>query len=673
MEFEDVKDYIEKWAAKIDRIPSKAEIDNDSKLKSGSTVLRQFKSNLGITMKEHLNKFGYDSRTRAKTEDIIPFKEIYNKLNDACEKLNRIPNIEEIKDFNLPEGNTLRSIFKRNIGMGYVEYFRSKGYNIANSLTKHIDNFNGINSYIIDLCKLKNRIPTVEEIENDSNLPNVATMRNLYKKIKGISYFDYLKSLGYVQNINNIESKYNFKTISNELLKLCESLGRIPSRVEINAFENIPSAEITLELFRRNGYKNYIVYCMEHNYTHEVYNKSRFTEFTKDKIEYLWEEYFNKFEKYPTAEVCNNNPELPTWSNLKAIYGDDFEEFYNKYGNRLNPIIEKYEVYCDLFKKVCYEKGETLTTYDLIDNTYGLPESRWLVKNCPDNKVKGYNDFINYLGLKPYYEVSKEYAVDAILRKHKVIGRNLKKSDFTNPTQEEIGISTIYNHWGDFNTMLIDLGFEINQENTRNKTRSIEELTNDIKKLCEYIVDTENRDIISREDVDNCEWCLGANTYDRWFKREFNMTLCEYIEHIGYKTNKVGMGMVFKYEDGEITKSKFEFDVSAYLRKQNIKYDRDIKYESFTKYKGNKDCDYVIHFNNDTWYIEIAGMLMNDSSSYDDHIKKRYRRGLDDKIKILSDSNLNYKIIYPHDFQNRTMDDIFSFLTDLKHINLVAT
>lgn len=458
--------------------------------------------------------------------------------------------------------------------------------------------------------------------------------------------------------------EYNFIEICEKLIEFSTELNKIPSQEQIKNNNALPSSTTLRIIFRENGYSGYREFLEGKGFT-VIYKQSPFAHFTYNDLCLLWEKYFEENGKYPVAEDCARDSNLPTWDRLKIICGDKFKEFYSKYGR--NHILDKndYDSYCKRFIDISKEIGRALTSYDLINNTYGLPNGRWFVRYCPDENVNDYNQFINYLGLKPSYKVSKEYTIKAILKKHKEVNRNLKKSDFEFPKDDEIGIATIYNHWGNFNNMLMDLGFEINQEIMKDKTRSIEELKEDIDKLCLYIKETENRDIISREDVNVSERCLTAGTYDRWFKKELNMTLCDYIKSIGFKCNKAGMGMVYEYEDGEIVTSKFEFEVSNYLRDKKVNYNRNILYSDFIDcYEGLKDCDYVINHYNKLYYIEVAGMLdySKVNKNKDDFIREKYKKDLNDKIHMLDLADLSYLVIYPSDLREKSLDEIFSFL-----------
>ena len=53
-----------------------------------------------------------------------------------------------------------------------------------------------------------------------------------------------------------------------------------------------------------------------------------------------------------------------------------------------------------MFKSNCEELGRTIKVSELRKHEFGLPDSNWFVRNCPDLDVKFYRDFIEYLGYK---------------------------------------------------------------------------------------------------------------------------------------------------------------------------------------------------------------------------------------------------------------------------------
>ncbi|WP_310877168.1 homing endonuclease associated repeat-containing protein [Priestia megaterium] len=671
-DFKDVLKYIDDWSVRIGRIPSKTEINNDEHLKSGSTVHRQYKKETGVTFIEYYKNKGYSEKIRPKQRPELAFKDLYEELYNECLKLKRIPNIDELKNHSsLPSSFIINSMFQENLNQSYVEHLKSKGFNIGNQLTAKADEFEQTKHLLIEKAKELGKIPSYEEIENDALLPSPYALKSLFIYKTSEGYIPFLEKMGFEvkQKYNSILNQISFEELRNKLIDCCKELKRIPSKVELKSL-GLPSAEALRHAFEVNSeYDGYIPFCKEKGY--EIsFTRSKFYDHTFEDFEQLWLDYYDINGKYPTSEDCYKHDHLPSWDRLRNTLGERFNEFYSKYGNGNIHNKKDYNLYCEKFKALCMENGKVLTSNDLNKNSYGLPNYRWFVEYCPDDSVTDYNKFVSYLGLKSYYMITKEYATEAIKRKRIEVGRNLKKSDFDNPSHDEIGISTIYNHWGNFNNMLISLGYEINQEVMRDKARPIEELKSDIDRLCLHIKNTEDRTTISRDDINECEWCLTAQTYDRMFRKDLNLTLSEYITSLGYRPNKAGMGTVHKFEDGEITTSRYEFEMSNFLRASNINYSRNIPYSEFIEgYVGLKDCDYLIDNNGSPLYVEIAGMLNREKMSKNNKIHLKYKKDLDDKIKMLIDADLNYLVIYPHDLKDKSYEDIFSFL-NINKINI---
>lgn len=337
----------------------------------------------------------------------------------------------------------------------------------------------------------------------------------------------------------------------------------------------------------------------------------------------------------------------------------------SKYNNN------EYNIYCQLFIDKSNEIGRPLKFRELVGKTKlfdDIPDSRWFIKNCSDKSVVDYNSFLFYLGYKPRYFVPKDYTIKEILKKYNELKRPLKQDDFRfHDKDNEIGLGIIKHHWGNFNNMLKELQLPITQENMQERHKTLEELECDIKELCNFIYETKGIKNISLEDIDNCEGCLNHQAYSRYFKRHYNMTVGEYIKSIGFIPNESGMGMNYSFDDGENTTSQWEYMFSKYLRDKgfihNIDYLRNIKYKTFiTNYKGNKDCDYIFNINNIMWYVEIAGILDYTKQKKDTKVRVKYRKDLNDKIKLLKENNLNYKIIYPHELKSFPLSEVFYFL-----------
>lgn len=288
-----------------------------------------------------------------------------------------------------------------------------------------------------------------------------------------------------------------------------------------------------------------------------------------------------------------------------------------------------------------------------------LPDSRWFLKHCENEKVTDYNSFLEYeLNLKPRYFMSKEMATDIILKAYKEIGHSPNKKEL-NPCICESVIKRI---WGTLNNMKRELDIEIIGENMQSKHIEFDELKKILLKTCtELICNDINKDTITTKDIsNNCPLKFG--TFDRIFKLN-NTSVREFLESNGFKYQKEGQGYVYNFNDGEKTKSQFELEFSNKLREYGFEYNtdyfRDIRYKEFINdYNGLLDCDYELHINNKIIYIEIAGMLRDYKHKYKtpnlipSKSKQKYAIKLNEKEKMFIDNNLEYYILFPSDLKD---------------------
>ena len=118
-------------------------------------------------------------------------------------------------------------------------------------------------------------------------------------------------------------------------------------------------------------------------------------------------------------------------------------------------------------------------------------------------------------------------------------------------------------------------------------------------------------------------------------------------------------------DDGERCDSRFEYDISTWLKSNGITYDRDIPYVEFTSnYNGKMNCDYrFILDDGQVWYVEMAGFINTDDfTKLTSREEELYFFKLKYKKKLFRENNLNYVIIHPRDLEEKTMEDIFYFL-----------
>jgi hypothetical protein len=129
------------------------------------------------------------------------------------------------------------------------------------------------------------------------------------------------------------------------------------------------------------------------------------------------------------------------------------------------------------------------------------------------------------------------------------------------------------------------------------------------------------------------------------------MTFREYIVSLGYELQKAGNGMNYKFDDGEVTTSLYEYEFSNFLRRNGFKYG-------------------MSYFRN-IYYIELAGILGNKEyqETYKNNIplksksKEEYRQKLNQKREIFERNNLEYYILLPDEMNEENYKNILDKYT----------
>ena len=281
--------------------------------------------------------------------------------------------------------------------------------------------------------------------------------------------------------------------------------------------------------------------------------------------------------------------------------------------------------------------------------------------------------------------LSKEDCINIIMNMQSKLDRPLEYKDFKNPDMDEIGITSIKKYWGSLNRMKEELGLEIVQENMMDKQLSKEDFDNTVNNIINFLSEENRNFTTTREIHENSNWA-SYGTLDKMCKKYYNENLIKYLARYGIIFGKQGHGLNYDFVDGEHATSQFEYMFSKYLKdyglQYNVDYFRDVKYSTFIpEYKNNMNCDYVIHINDKTIYIEIAGILAEYKTwFYDDRVigrsksKENYRLKLKKKEEMLKSHNLIYFILFPCDltkdnFKNILENGSLELKKDIENFN----
>ena len=378
-------------------------------------------------------------------------------------------------------------------------------------------------------------------------------------------------------------------------------------------------------------------------------NNDRFPKYNEISIENGFDFTYSKF-----LTLCRENNSTPQDEYAKIdcfALGKSNRSYYDKYVERF--IQES-------------ERENNVVSYARLRD-FDLPDGRWFVDNCPDKFVDSWSKFVAWCG---FYSDSatKEQIASLVFKKAKELNRPLMYDDFRGGGCYNIPFTCIKKYWGTMNQMKEALGLKVIQAQMIKVTK--ESFKQTIQTIKNYLLQ-DNRNFITRVEWANLNFdnIYRPEAINRFVKENYNMSLKEYMLTQGIRMGEIGEGLSHEFDDGEVTTSQFEYMFTSFLRKYGLKYNidyyRNIKYADFCKdYNGLMNCDYVINYNNQTIYIEIAGIIEEYKNHYyyDKSIssksKEKYKQKLKEKEQLLIANNLTYFILFPCDLTEENMEQV---------------
>lgn len=364
---------------------------------------------------------------------------------------------------------------------------------------------------------------------------------------------------------------------------------------------------------------------------------------------------------------------------LSTIQGDSFKSELNKFFKRNPYTYDNINNYCKLHN------------IDLYIENNNYPISGYAREKLPFKNSKGDTVFISWnaiqtsklanrtdaevIAIKNRMYMSKEKAIPIIKNMQEILNRPLLQSDFegVETTDNSVGIRVIWRLWGTFNNMIDELGLIKHDAYYRPNDKYYvphEDIINSIEIVCNKVKAT-GRNIIMYQDFKKYS-DVEINTLRRHCELD-GTTLNDFVKKYNCELQQAGNGLNYKFEDGEKTVSKYEYDFSNFLREHNLVYNidyfRNIPYKSLdNSYAGNMNCDYLIVLNSKKVYIELAGILGNKGhqDAYRNNIpiksksKELYRQKLYQKRDIFERNNLEYYILLPDEMNENTYKNILN-------------
>lgn len=460
-------------------------------------------------------------------------------------------------------------------------------------------------------------VPVGRYCDGKHNMPHMRIIQKVLKE-NNIKYNDFLIKFGKITRLSTKQQKDILDEISNNFpMDVLGTMFYLTS-VELSKRANSKHNKYIVDMYDEFGYK----YKTDYNFVlAAIKNGSQLSRFFK-RNPYTYEN-INLYCKLNNIDLFIDGTDLPI-----SGYARELLDFVDSNGNIVK------------------------TSWNHI--------SRYKIKcKTPDEVIK----------MKNKVYMSKERAIPIIKNKEKELGRPLLQSDFegVETTDNTIGIRVIWRLWGTFNNMIDELGLikhdSFYRPNDVNYTPH-EEVMSIIKEVCENVKSTGRDTVMYSDFAEHSD--LDITKFRRHCVLD-NTTLNDVVKLYGCELQRAGIGMNHRFEDGEFTVSKYEYDFSQFLRDNGFEYGktyfRDIYYKKLdNEYNGNMNCDYCIDFNGQLVYIELAGILGNkehqdayrNNTTLKSKSKEEYRQKLNQKREMFERNNLEYYILLP-DEMNETI------------------
>ena len=170
------------------------------------------------------------------------------------------------------------------------------------------------------------------------------------------------------------------------------------------------------------------------------------TKVTYEDLVILYNQFIDTYGEVPVYSKCDSKHNMPQGRIItRVLKGSNitYNDFLLQFGkvSHVRTESKDYDFYVKRFKEVSDNIGHALCGNELMNNKYGLPNSTWFVKYCPDKSVKKYDDFVRWCGYESNkLKKEKEDIANTLINLEKELGRPILREDIS---LEKTGFSMI--------------------------------------------------------------------------------------------------------------------------------------------------------------------------------------------------------------------------------------
>lgn len=361
---------------------------------------------------------------------------------------------------------------------------------------------------------------------------------------------------------------------------------------------------------------------------------------------------FRHNSEYPSYDAFNDRF---GWQNALKLVGliESVLDINDRVNISINELI-------DLANKL--QRCPTVLEYKSLNH-------RGLKRRALENRLSmKYNDicrkYLKEYDLNNDRDVSKETILNDIKN---ILDKNGKAMTFEE--MKENGLVYSYNIMENkcnmtFLQIISYLGYEPVGSTTLTKTK--EEMLDDFYNLFLKLKRVPYADDLNS----NPNNISSYGTYVRYFDSIKNVCKLANIDYKKYY-KAIGAGTICFDKNGELCRSIEECNISNFLIENNIKFEKETRYSEIIKGDRRK-FDWKIYLNDNVYYVEYAGMYINEPrGKMDGDYKVKINKKINDlKLYGYYDKCL---FIYPDDITTKTLQNIFEDFLGVKLKNIANT
>lgn len=369
--------------------------------------------------------------------------------------------------------------------------------------------------------------------------------------------------------------------------------------------------------------------------------KQKYTE--KELLNKL-KQFYNTYHKVPTTRDLKGNKEYP------------HPEIYRIYfGSHKSALIKAglYNLRKDkhLFDRHTYSKDEVINlvkifiddyhripTYEDLKNNLNLPSG-----NTIDRLFINLNELIKATGNYPIhncvYKPTNNELINSLQKLYKELGRTPTSRDVKDCSYT-FGDNTYITHFGSFYKSLEAANIPYNK---RTKFYSDDEIIQ-----IWYALKNKLNRIPTIEEMRDQEIDVSHSIHMRW------KNYSSFLKVIGEDSNYNYYGCKTYYTiNGTKCLSTLELKLTQFLEDNNIEFKKDYPYKNIFKDDNTtRTLDWMISYNNNTYYVELFGIL--GSEIYENRKARKIADFKKNKLRLIE--------LYPDKIRYKSPKEILSFL-----------